>query len=517
MPYTIEPPAKTDIGTPPPVQTDKYTVEPPAVAAKPDRFAGLDPEPAWHEKLLHGFQAPLIGLDTLASQIEQHLPFVSAETAKSDLETAQKQQQEFEKRAPTGFSGLEVVGNMLNPLNYLLGGKVTGLGSAIGRGAAVGAGSELVQPDTQPGEDFWSEKLPREVISTTIGGAAGAIAEPLAKAISGRSPGEVDKFVQDNFMNAVKPSSAGKGAGLNNYKKRIQTAVATIIANKANLRLTDEFKLPAAVNATGKHIGSLPESLSQFTQAIDQSKDVIFKSYNTMAKDATNQGAMVSTSGLKKELDKVANSVVTKTISPNVAKYAEDLSSRLAGIQQLSPLDAQEMIAHINTKLHSGAPTYDTSALIGVDSLVAGTLRTELDKAVEKFAGPGYQQLKNLYGSLRTIENDVVRRAFKYGQQGSGGGGLIGNIGDVVSGEQVISGVVHGNVPSVAIGAGVKGYTMLLRHLRNPNRAIKRLFELAEKGPTSTPTSQVAGNIVNRAAPVGGVSLFDALAETRPQ
>src|SRR5215469_10640183 len=102
MPYGSDP------TTPPPIASG-YGKDPtaPPTPVEPSRL----------QKIVHGFQGPLVGLDLLASQVEQHLPFISKETAKSDLEAAQREKAEFESRAPTGFSGLELLGNMLNPLN----------------------------------------------------------------------------------------------------------------------------------------------------------------------------------------------------------------------------------------------------------------------------------------------------------------------------------------------------------------------------------------------------------------
>jgi hypothetical protein len=136
-----------------------------------------------------------------------------------------------------------------------------------------------------------------------------------------------------------------------------------------------------------------------------------------------------------------------------------------------------------------------------------------LDTAVEKAVGPGYQKLKNLYGSLRTLENDVVKRAVVHGRQNVGGG-LMGSIGDVVSAEEVIRGLVHLNPASMAIGAGVKGTTTLAKYLRNPNRAVKRLFEKAEGGSTTDPGREILGGTVRRAAPVGAIDLAQALRQS---
>src|SRR6266550_4966409 len=85
----------------------QYATETPVAATEAKK------ELPWYQKMSHGFAAPIFGLDMLASQIEQHLPFVPKETAAQDLEAAKKQQKEFSESSTPGFSGWEMLGGLL--------------------------------------------------------------------------------------------------------------------------------------------------------------------------------------------------------------------------------------------------------------------------------------------------------------------------------------------------------------------------------------------------------------------
>ena len=175
------------------------------------------------------------------------------------------------------------------------------------------------------------------------------------------------------------------------------------------------------------------------------------------------------------------NSVV-KDLHPEVSAYAEDMAQRLAARGSYSTVDAQRAVQNLNNSLKAfySNPTYETASRASIDAMVANQLRSGLDKAIEQATGPGYQELKNQYGGLKAIEKDVVHRAVVEGRKNLGGG-IMGNIGDLASADEVIRGVLTLNPAAVARGAAIKGFTTFVKHLRDPNRAVSRLFDAADQ------------------------------------
>ena len=460
-------------------------------------------------RVAHGFESPMVGMDVLASQAEQHIPGVSKETAQHDLALAQQERKEFEAQGSRGFSGGELIGSLLNPLNYLVGGPTAGAGvaSTLGRAAASGAAAALVQP----------EHAPANIAAGAVGGTvAGAAAEPLARAISGNTIAGLDKFIKDNFERAIKPSVSGKGtySQAQAYATKVGSALNSIIDNRAGLRLLDEHGQPVAP-------GTLPQSLDQFAQAIDQTKQKIFQQYDAMAKAAGDAPYLVSLAPVVTELRKIAITPAVKDFSPSVANYATAIADRLEARGAYTAEEAQDGIQHINAALkgfYGRDPTRETVANAGVDALMANILRQQLDTTIDRAVGPGYQALRDQYGALRTLEKDVVHRAIVTGRQETGGG-LLGRISDVISAEQVIHGILTFNPAGMATGAGMRAWRGFVRYLHSPNRAVKRIFEAADKRQTlqPSPVREGAAAAVRRVAPIaGGISVDNMLGYMQP-
>jgi len=191
-------------------------------------------------------------------------------------------------------------------------------------------------------------------------------------------------------------------------------------------------------------------------------------------------------------------------LHPELASYAAGSAERLAARGSYSTVDAQRAVQNLNQTLKAfySNPSYETASRASVDAMVANQLRGGLDKAIESASGPGYQALKNEYGALKSIENHVSHRAIVEGRKNLGGG-LMGNIGDVVSADEVIRGVITMNPAAFARGVALKGFTKFVKNLRDPNRAVEKLFDAAEKQknvqaaarqllPTYSPTPPLA-------------------------
>jgi len=308
-----------------------------------------------------------------------------------------------------------------------------------------------------------------------IAGTAGSAAD-LASAITTRNPAKVDSFIQRSFERAIKPSVAGKSTAsqLAAYKDRAGSAIASIVENKANLRFTD----PASGHPV---VGELPKSIEQFGEAVEQTRQRIFQRYDAMAQAAGQQGARVTLDAAARELDKIAGSKTVQDFSPQISSYAESLAETLRKRGGYSAEEAQAAIQHLNQSLNAyyRNPTAEYAGRASVDAMVANQLRSGLDDAVEKAHGPGYQDLKNQYGALKTIEKDVIHRSVVEARKTTGSG-VIGSIGDVASAEEVIRGALTLNPATIAGGAALKGAMAYLKYRRDPNRAVERLFKAAD-------------------------------------
>jgi hypothetical protein len=308
----------------------------------------------------------------------------------------------------------------------------------------------------------------------------------LSGAMAGATKSAGEKFIKDQYDRVVKPTVSGKTTAgqLDRYHEQARDAVDSIVANKPNLQFTDE--------AGNVRAGDLPKSLEEFGDAVEQTKQGIFTKYDALAKQTQGAGMDVSLMPAVTELQAVVNDPVTGLMHPELVKYAQDRADAFSLKGQLTATDAQRAVTSLNSTLKAfyRNPTYETAARANVDALIANQLRAALDQAVENAVGPGYQELKNQYGALKTIEKDVTHRAQIVGRQEKGGG-ILGRIADVGSAEEVIRGLVTLNPAAVVRGAALKGWSEYVKYLRSPNRAVTRLFKTAEQQQTPPNTAPI--------------------------
>jgi hypothetical protein len=304
--------------------------------------------------------------------------------------------------------------------------------------------------------------------------AAGNATSKMYDAITGKgAPSNVDAFITKNFNKGVRPSVSGKNTStqMENSDQKAIGAVKTIVENKPNLQLMDE---------NGHPTNKLPTNLKEFADSIDQTKQQLFKQYDSLSKQAGETGAKIDLSGVSGELNKVANDPVMVDNHPEIAKYAQARADALTSRGSYTPEQAQQAIQLYNKSLDAfyKNPSYDTASKASVDAMIANQMRSELDSTIEKNTSPGYQELKNKYGQLKSIEKDVVHRAIVDGRKNEKGLLDFANIG---SAAELMRGLVTMNPADIATSAVVKGVAKYYRYLNDPNTSIERMFSGAEK------------------------------------
>jgi len=291
-----------------------------------------------------------------------------------------------------------------------------------------------------------------------------------------KTPEVIDKQIKlltdKGIEKGIRPSVSGKhtAADTAKYLDEGNTAVKEIVTNKPEITLT---------NDAGTMVkGELPQSLNQFSDAIHQTKKIIFKQYDDMAKAAGEEIPFVDTSNAIKEMAALANDKVVNTVSPHVSRYAQEMIDRLAG-QRFTTSEMQDMIAMLNKKLDAfyKNPSFENANIAGADSLLANNLRRALDKSIESVKGKGYQELKNQYGALKAVEKDVNRRARV---TTNAKGGAYTDFTHIFSGSEAVKGIMTASPSTVGMAASSEFISALIRRARDPNRKIAKMFEKAE-------------------------------------
>lgn len=332
-------------------------------------------------------------------------------------------------------------------------------------------------------------------------GMAGTLARPLMGGSKGPVQGIVTRgagpesalreLIKKKYEKGVRPTVVGKGSEplMQKASARQQSAVESILSNKDKLKLTDEY---------GEPVAGTPQTLRQFSQAIDQTKGNIFAKYDAMAKAAGKGGAVVDMTPIASELRKMATGKAVNTAAPGTAKYIADLADRFDGVT-MTPIEAQEAITIYNKKLEAyfKNPSPDTANTAGVDSVVADRLRGRLDAAIESLEGPGYQQLKRQYGALKSIEKEVAHRTIVDARKNNKG--LADLIGDVASAGEIAIALTTASPTAALRGGAIQAAKVWWKHRNDPNVIVREMFkkadrlvqkrEAAKKGKAITPAT----------------------------
>jgi len=316
----------------------------------------------------------------------------------------------------------------------------------------------------------------------------------LAERALTKAPDKLNQIITEGIEKGIRPSVEGKStfSQTSAYAEKAQNAVKSILDNKDKLQLTDEF---------GEVTTQLPKNLKQFSQAIEQTKGKIFEQYNEMASRAGQQGATIELTPISNELNVVANSKVLERVAPDVAAYAKKRANAFSGGAKAYPelggkqnvftaTEAQEAVKALNNSLEAfyKNPSYETASRASIDSLVVNHIRKSLDDVIEKSVAPGYQDLKRQYGSLKSIEKDVNRRAVVDARKNIKG--LI-DFSDIFSGSQVVNGIMSMNPAVVTTGISAKIISALYKMKNDPNRIVSKMFTKAEKLHTPSPKTEL--------------------------
>lgn len=310
-------------------------------------------------------------------------------------------------------------------------------------------------------------------VAEEVGDVAVDGARKLDELIS-TSDATLEKRIQEQFQKGVKPTIRGKEnlGQVEKYKSNASEAVNVITQNKDNLKFKDEV---------GETIqGRTPESLQEFSDAITQTKESIFKQYDTLAKEAGDKGLKVDPKGLTTELDAVINDRALQLSNPEAVKYAESVKERFGNAGELTAEEAQNVVKNYNNSLQAfyRNPTPEGLTRNAVDALMVNQIRKSLDEGIEGLTAGGYQDLKNQYGALRTIEKDVLNATLRDARKNTAG--LI-DFTDILTGGQLVTSLATLNPAGLAGAATQFGIKNFLKYLNNPNRQVQKMFKTSEK------------------------------------
>jgi hypothetical protein len=172
----------------------------------------------------------------------------------------------------------------------------------------------------------------------------------------------------------------------------------------------------------------------------------------------------------------------------------------LAGFGKVTPSEAQQILMGLNERARFGS---NATLPAAVYNDAARDVRQALNAAVEGTKGEGYAAARRAYGALKEIERDVglaVGRSLKNPENKT--------FWSKLAGVGAVADLLHGNVLQ---GGGLKLAGAIQQYLASPNRAVQRLFELADTGHGSG-GREALGRMLNAATPAAAGVAGDASA-----
>ena len=299
---------------------------------------------------------------------------------------------------------------------------------------------------------------------------------------------KMESMVDTNYMKAIKPTASSIGRQpVKQYLAKVRQGVGAIVEHKDALRFVDDV---------GDVItGKLPRTVQQFEEATNQTLKSVFNQYDELAKSAGESGIRIDTKPAIDQLESVLNNSAMKDFRPEVLKYAQARIDALKARGTYSPQEVQDLIAVLNRDLKGffKNPNYSEASKAVVDDGIVKILRSELDKAIYEATGEQYQPLKNLYGSIASIQRDVARASAKqmrnthvpiFEEWATASGS-----GDILRGLLTFD-------PARTVQGGAKiGYGMFSKWKNAPNRMVKQMFEVAENHAKQIGKTPVSGTL----------------------
>jgi hypothetical protein len=322
---------------------------------------------------------------------------------------------------------------------------------------------------------------------------------------------KVDGSIVSSFNTAIKPSITNKGtsAKAKQYDVAVSNVVKDIVENRDKIQIKDE---------SGEVVrNGVPETVAEFESALNQRKKQIYSEYSELNRQAGEKGKTInygeklsSEKGEESILDALDIVIQDKNANlydPQAVEYAKRLKQNFEGEYNLSLEESQSQVEYLNDRLKTFFRNPDTKELTRskIDAMISNKLRELMDNKITEATGEGYQALRNKYAEIKRIEKDVRRKANLVANKN---GKTLIDFADIISGADVISGIVSMNPAQIVRGGIMYGIKETFKSINSPDANIKRMFKGAEN------KALLPGSILKKTVELGkdkpvGLSLKD--------
>ena len=254
------------------------------------------------------------------------------------------------------------------------------------------------------------------------------------------------------------------------FQENVVKSMDTILENKDKIKLVDE---------NWEIISSKPESLLAYSEAIWQTKPIIFNKYNDIKKSLW-EDVKIPTSNILQELNTLLRDRTLNITDPWIKDYIRTQITELSNLNNLTPTEAQTMSQRLNNSLtlFYKKPNPNDIGKNMVNALINNNLKKELSNSImESVWDNRYDILKKQYSELLWVEKEVAHRALVEGRKANK---WLLDMTDVFTAGELMLWISTMNPAIVAKSVVQKGMTEYFKFLNNPNNKIKKLFNKVE-------------------------------------
>lgn len=252
----------------------------------------------------------------------------------------------------------------------------------------------------------------------------------------------------------------------------------------------------------------LPTNMRETSETLRNLKKVIYDQYNEIAKQAGDAGARVDLNKAFQNLDDLAKNTSQNIANPKtpwiidefkrvLLEYSDDAwTISIDDAQQITQDFNKQLTTFLNNTANTSNDVSRNSIISKLNKWLKDGIDDSIDDTLNKWISNGssasqqYNQLKWLYGKIKTIEDEISKRALVLGRNNKIG--LSQQILDSLSWWEFTEALLSLD-PAKLWKAGImKAISKYTTWVNNPNTSLKKLFELVESvdNPTAFQTAR---------------------------
>ena len=288
---------------------------------------------------------------------------------------------------------------------------------------------------------------------------------------------------------SIKPTVKGKmnQADYNKFIDDTLDVVDYMDKNRSILQYTDD--------AWEKIVWKLPTNLRETSEALGNMKKSLYDQYNNIAKMAWDNWARVNMNKAFQNLDDLERDVSQNIANPQTKGIVENFKNQLleytddAGTIAIE--DAQKLTQDFNKQLtaffkNPNMKDVSKNSIISqLNKWTKEAINDSIDDALNQgiknwsSASQEYQALKWMYGKIKTIEDEVAKRALVEARKNIKG--LSPTILDSFAWWEATEALLTMDVWKLGKAAAMKFIWKYYKYLNDPNTQINNLFNLVQK------------------------------------